>query len=345
MPRQARIDAPGAVHHIIIRGIEGSAIFADDQDRENFIERLSGLLSESKAPCYAWALMSNHAHLLLRTGNAPIAVIMRRLLTGYAVRFNHRHRRHGHLFQNRYKSILCEENRYLKQLVAYIHLNPLRAGIVADIRELKTYPFTGHSALMGRLLRVWQDTQYVLSIFGKKISEARGNLQRHMAKWAARGRCPELTGGGLIRSAGGWRAVKEAYRQGIRLTSDERVLGSSEFVEKTLEAAGEAYGRRMRLHSANINLSDLIEATCQYHGIEEQELTGPTKQVQIARVRALIAYMATQDLSIPGSEVARRLNVDRSAVSRAVQRVRHDAESRAAAEIIWKLLKIPINQQ
>ena len=130
MPRQACIDAPGALHHIIIRGIERTLIFTDDRDRENFLERLSQLLPESQTPCYAWALMSNHAHLLLRTGRVAIASLMRRLLTGYAVSFNKRHRRHGHLFENRYKSILCEEDRYLRQLVAYIHLNPLRAGIV-----------------------------------------------------------------------------------------------------------------------------------------------------------------------------------------------------------------------
>ena len=80
----------------------------------------------SQTPCYAWALMRNHAHLLLRTGKLPVASFMQRLLTGYAVSFNRRHRRHGHLFQNRYKSILCEEDRYLRQLVIYIHLNPPR---------------------------------------------------------------------------------------------------------------------------------------------------------------------------------------------------------------------------
>jgi len=132
-----------------------------------------------------------------------------------------------------------------------------------------------------------------------------------MAKWAAKGRRPELTGGGLIRSSGGWRGVKEAYRQGIRLASDERLLGSSEFVERTLKAAGETYDRRMRLHSAGIDLSALIEAVCRHFGIEEKELSCPTKQVKIARARALIGYMATQDLSIFGSEVARRLNIAR----------------------------------
>jgi len=105
MPSQARIDAPGALHHIVIRGIDRIAIFEDDQDREDLLERLSRLLHEMVPPCYAWAMMTNHVHLLLRAGKVPIASLMRRLLTGYAVRFNRRHRRHGHLFQNRYKSI------------------------------------------------------------------------------------------------------------------------------------------------------------------------------------------------------------------------------------------------
>ena len=344
MPRQARIDAPGAVHHIIIRGIEQTAIFVDDQDRENFIQRLSELIAESQTPCYAWALMSTHAHLLLRTGSLAVAWMMRRILTGYAVRFNRRHRRHGHLFQNRYKSVLCEEDRYLRQLVVYIHLNQVRAGIVTDIKALKTYPFTGHSALMGKALREWKDTPYVLALLGKRVSEARRNLKRQMVRWAAKGHRPELTGGGLIRSSGGRRAVKEAYRQGIRLASDERLMGSSEFVERTLKAAGEAYDRRMRLHSAGIDLSAVIEAVCRYFGIRQKKLAGSTKQVKTARARALISYMATQDLSISGSEVARRLNIDRSAVSRAVQRARKDAELMAAGTIIWKLLKAPVNQ-
>ncbi|MBN2034583.1 MAG: hypothetical protein JW836_15020 [Deltaproteobacteria bacterium] len=105
---------------------------------------------------------------------------------------------------------------------------------------MKAFPFTGHSALMGKRIRSWQDTEYVLALFGKTLSEARRNLQSHVSKWSDKGRCSEFTGGGLIRSAGGWRAVKEAYRDGIRLASDERILGSSEFAEITLKEAGEA---------------------------------------------------------------------------------------------------------
>jgi len=120
--RQTHTDVPLALHHIIIRGVERKGIFEDDKDREDFIERLSSLLKETATPCFTWALMTNHVNRLLRTGTVPVASIIRRLLTGCAVRFNKRHRRYGHLFQNRYKSILCEEDPYLTQLVAYMHL-------------------------------------------------------------------------------------------------------------------------------------------------------------------------------------------------------------------------------
>jgi len=149
MPRKARIDAPGALHHIVVRGIERKPIFKDSIDYQNFIERLGNILGESSTPCFAWALMSNHAHLLMRTGLAPISTIMRRLLTGYAQQFNRRHRRYGHLFQNRYKSFLCEEERYLLELVRYIHLNPIRAGIIKDLKSLNSYSRSGHAVIMG----------------------------------------------------------------------------------------------------------------------------------------------------------------------------------------------------
>ena len=109
MPRQSRIDTAGALHHIIARGIERRTIFNDDQDRYDFIKNLGLILEQTKTACYAWSLIPNHFHLLLKTGQEPIATVMRRLLTGHAVRYNRRHQRHGHLFQNRYKSILCQE--------------------------------------------------------------------------------------------------------------------------------------------------------------------------------------------------------------------------------------------
>jgi len=137
MPRSARLDAPGVLHHIMIRGIERRKIFKDDKDREDFLARLEKLLPATKTSCFAWAFIPNHAHFLFRTGSVPLATLMRRLLTGYAVYFNHRHKRRGQLFQNRYKSILCQEDAYLTELVRYIHLNPIRAGLVKTIEALK----------------------------------------------------------------------------------------------------------------------------------------------------------------------------------------------------------------
>ena len=151
MSRHARIDAPGAVHHVMVRGIARSAIFHDDTDKDRFLDLVGNVISEQKASCYAFALLSNHVHLVLRTGTMPIADVMRRLLTGYTVSFNKRHKRSDHLFQNRYKSILCEEEPYLLELVRYVHLNPLRVRLVASLDLLDPYPYSGHSAVRSDL--------------------------------------------------------------------------------------------------------------------------------------------------------------------------------------------------
>ena len=132
------------------RGIERREVFRDDKDRNSFLERLAIILEETQSQCYSLSLIPNHFHLLIRTGTTPLSKVMRRLMTGHAVTFNKRHKRSGHLFQNRYKSIICEEDLYLLELIRYIHLNPLRAKLVQDLKELDKYPWTGHSAILGR---------------------------------------------------------------------------------------------------------------------------------------------------------------------------------------------------
>ena len=122
MPRQARLDSPGTLHHVMIRGIEKKRIVVDEQDRKDFVRRLGLLAVETKTAVYAWALMSNHAHLLVCSGTAGLAKFMRRFLTGYAVSYNLRHHRHGHLFQNRYKSMVCDGDSYFTELVRYLRL-------------------------------------------------------------------------------------------------------------------------------------------------------------------------------------------------------------------------------
>ena len=212
MPRGPRLDAPGVLHHVMVRGVNRQVIFRNDQDREDFVRKIAGHADAGALTVYAWALLSNHLHLLVRTGTRPLARVMRSLLTGYAGAFNRRHQRIGHLFQNRYKSIVVEEDVYLLELVRYLHLNPLRAGVVPDLRQLHGYPWTGHSAILGRVPRHWQATQEVLTRFGPTPRQARAAYCGFMAAGLSQGRRPELEGGGLLRSVGGWQAVQVLRR-------------------------------------------------------------------------------------------------------------------------------------
>jgi putative transposase len=244
MPRQSRLDSPGTLHRVIGRGIEGSKIFRDREHREDFLDRL-GRLCEGKAlSVYAWALLGTHFHLLIRSGNQSLSQSMRKLLTGYVVNFNRRHKRYGHLFQNRYKSILCEEDPYLLELTRYIHLNPLRARMVKDLRELRFYPWAGHSVIMGKQERGWQDVGAVLGYFGRRKKKAMAGYEEYVREGIEKGRRPELVGGGLRRSLGGWSEVLSLRRRGEKTVSDERILGSGEFIEQLLS---KAEGRRRRL--------------------------------------------------------------------------------------------------
>lgn len=333
MPRKSRIDAPGALHHIIVRGIDRTSIFRGDTDCENFISRLGRLLTESTTPCLAWALMGNHVHMLLRTGQVPISTLMRRLLTGYAQQFNRRHRRHGVLFQNRYKSILCEEDAYLRELVRYIHLNPLRAGAIRDIEALRSFPWSGHSALMGKVDREWQGTGEVLHLFGGKLRNARAAYESFVAEGVDQGRRPELVGGGLIRSAGGWSSIQALRSSGMRVMGDERILGSGDFVQSVMEQAQEQYEKRTLARAKGLNMEALIEHVAQRLGLAPVDVRRAGRQRTVARARAIICALAFEYAAISGREVSRRLNLSPSTVSKLVQRGRRDSltETLAAA--------------
>ena len=332
MPRKARIDAPGAVHHIIIRGIERRQIFRSDSDRVDLLQRIGGLLSETQTECFAWALIPNHAHFLLRTALVPIAALMRRVLTGYAVSFNKKYRRHGKLFQSRYKSILCQEDIYLKELVRYIHLNPLRARLVKDLRALDLYPWCGHSALMGKVVREWQNAEYVSALFGTNQSSARRQYRKYVEKGIALGKRPELTGGGLIRSMGGWGQAKVLRRTGTRLKSDERILGESGFVEQVLSAANERMDRRYQLQARGFTFEMLVEKVAQWLKVETEEVLRAGKQPLRVKARDLLCYFANRELGMSTVELARILSIGQSSISRSVQRGEKMAETEDFAQ-------------
>jgi len=320
MPRSARLDAPGVLHHIIIRGIERRQIFKDDNDRADFLARLEKLLPVTKTSCFAWALIPNHAHFLFRTGNVPIATLMRRLLTGYAVYFNHRHKRSGQLFQNRYKSILCQEDAYLLELVRYIHLNPFRAGLVKSLDELTNYPYCGHSSLMGNKTIDWQDADYVLTYFGKQRYSARKHYHSFVSEGIHQGRREDLMGGGLIRSLGGWSAISRNDLKGAHLKSDERILGDSDFVDSLLSGTDEKLERYYEVKRSGYDLDKAAKRAASLCDVTPEDIFSKSRQKSKVKARSLFCYWAARELGVSLTELARQLGISAPAVSYAVER-------------------------
>lgn len=320
MPRQARLDCSGTLHHVMIRGIERRRIVDDKGDRNHFVTRLGECASDTKTKIYAWALMPNHAHILLRSGPRGLAPFMRRFLTGYAVNYNLRHKRHGHLFQNRYKSIVCDEDAYFTELVRYIHLNPLRGEEVRDLSELDRYPWCGHSVVMGRRERPWQDCDFVLSWFGNRGGEARKEYRAYVKEGISEGRRLDLVGGGLIRSMGGWSEVLSLRRSKEKALCDERILGSGEFVEELLREADEKIAHRLSGEERRLKAARMIRESCRMEGIGIEELRGGSRRGRIPEIRLKLALRLIDEAGLSLAEIGRQLGVTTSAVSKSIRK-------------------------
>ncbi|NCO67304.1 MAG: hypothetical protein COY75_02600 [Nitrospirae bacterium CG_4_10_14_0_8_um_filter_41_23] len=326
MPRQARLDVPGALHHIMVRGINKSNIFEDDQDKAQFLERLGQTVIKGKCTVYAWVLMNNHVHILFKSGKDGVSAVMRKLLTWYALYFNRSHRRSGHLFENRFKSILCDEENYLLALVRYIHLNPIRASIVRTLKELDHYPWSGHRAIVGKAKHTWMDTDTVLSQFGNTKRKAITEYRRFVQEDIGKGQNPVLTGGGLIRSHGGWSQVLSMRRKGLKEESDERILGNGDFVQEILKEAEEKYLRQLKFRQSGLNIAEIIRQECKKGKISPEELKRGSKRRKVSEARTIIARRSSEELGLSGAEIARHLGVNTSSVNRAIARVEESAE-------------------
>lgn len=308
MPRSARIDIPGLLQHVIVRGIEQRPIFVDDVDRANFLKRLTTLLKESDTDCFAWALLDNHIHLLLRPRKNTLGHFMRRLLTGYAVVFNMRHKRSGHLFQNRYKSIVCDKDAYLLELIRYIHLNPLRAGIIHTLEELDAFPWCGHAYF---LKDEWFDSDLRIEIlyhFSTNLPFALKKYQDFLAAGFAADEPVDLMGGGKRRTL----ALDPARDTGEEF--DDRILGSGAFVRQLLghDDFDETWVR--------LSLDQIIAKASHYFGVDPDILALPNKERRIAQAKALICYLALRRFGYKGTELAERLGLTPSGVSVAAKR-------------------------
>ncbi|MBW1867466.1 MAG: transposase [Deltaproteobacteria bacterium] len=320
MPRGPRLDAPGTLHHVIIRGIERRRIVDNDIDREDFVTRMGTVALDTETLIYAWALLTNHAHILLRSSTAGLPTFMRRFLSGYATVYNRRHRRHGHLFQNRYKSIICEEDAYFKELVRYIHLNPLRAGMVETLAKLDRYKWCGHSVIMDRCKNDWQDRRYVLKWFGRNDKDAKKSYKGFVKKGIALGKRPDLTGGGLIRSMGGWPIVKAMRNSGIKEKSDERILGSGEFVSEVIKQAEEKVKYQLPAMELQKSIKDEVAIQCKNENIPVVMLQSGSRRPPLPKLRKSIALKLINEYGVSLAETARHLGISTSGVAQIVRR-------------------------
>ena len=265
--------------------------------------------------------MDNHVHLLFKSGKHGISTVMRKLLTWYAQYFNRRHRRTGHLFENRYKSILCDEDNYLLALIRYIHLNPVRAKVVETIEQLDRYPWSGHRSLIGKAKYAWMDVERVLSEFGSTRRKAVGEYRAFMKEGLGQGQLPELTGGGLIRSKGGWSQVLSARRSGRKEEFDERILGSGDFVNTILKETEEKAKHQLKLRRSGKTFAGIVEEECRKERISPAELKGGGRRKKISDLRARIAKRGLEELGLSFAEIARYVGVNTSSIRKAVLRL------------------------
>ncbi len=304
MPRQARRDAPGAVHHVMLRGIERRPIFLDDTDRTDFLVRLEKQVTDGGFACFAWALLPNHAHLMLRTGCRPLSSSMRRLNTGYARAFNLRWQRNGYLFQDRFGSILVDDEAYLRVLLGYVHLNPLRAGLVRSLDDLERYPWAGHARLMGAEPPGFQAVSEVLNWFSPNAETAR----RELCGWMAQG----------LRGPGDDTALALSTRKEPGCVQAPRLA-----VAASPGAAPDVRPVDIRANlrrTQGWTIEHLAAWVCATLGADRASVRRGDRTRLESQARAVIGLLAIQELGCTVFEISRFTGVTSGAISRAIRR-------------------------
>ena len=253
------------------------------------------------------------------------------------------------IIQNRYKSVICEEDPYLLELIRYIHLNPLRAKLVQDLKELDKYPWTGHSAILGRrknpLLPCFENKskkrtgkmevkspipnpkskmslanktiQDVLLHFGETRKVARRRYRQFIKNGIDQGKRPEFQGGGLVRSAGGNKAGLLGRKNEEREKGDARILGSGDFVNEALNKAGEDWekGKKKKMPFAQ-----LIGKVASHLDLKEASIISASRKREISEARSIICYLSVNNLGYSTSEVGRALSINRENAGRCAMR-------------------------
>lgn len=208
----------------------------------------------------------------------------------------------------------------LGELVRYIHLNPLRANLVQTLASLDKYPWSGHTTLMGRANQEWHHTDYVLSWFGKSVGVARRAYRDYVMEGISMGKRPDLVGGGLIRSQGGWSQVISMRKRKVRELYDERILGPGDFVERVIEEAEHDIKRALKNNLTSQNMKQLILKTCKECGVSVDELRSGSRRAEISKVRSRLASDLVKKHGISMAKTARQLGVSTPAISHLLRR-------------------------
>jgi len=283
MPRHPRVHAPGLLYHLMARGNNGQAVFLDAADYEAFLAALQATRDRYPFSLYAYVLMPNHFHLLLAVERASTARIMQALLTGYARWFNRVHQRHGHVFQGRYKAIVCEREPYLLALIRYIHLNPVRAGLV---KRPGDWSWSGHGEYLGRVQRGLIEPGPV-----------RGQLPTP-ARYEA-----------FVRDG-----AREGYRAEWHPTESAPFLGGEKFVQKMAnQATPPSLGPPP-------SLTVLWQAAARQAGLTPQALRSGGRSTRVVAARDAFIQRAVWEAGYRASSVASFLGCHASNVSRALQK-------------------------
>jgi len=318
MPRHARVDYPGAFNHVMHRGVAGFSVFPNDTEKFVFLERARKEFDGVALKCLVWTLMTNHSHLVSRTEISPLATGMQRLGTSYAGYFNRKHQRQGHVFQNRYKSLLIEDEMYLLRAVRYVLLNPIEAGLVDSLDELESYPWTSYPELLGRRCCLLGDAEFTLQLFAGGQDAAR----RELRAWLLDGITNPDPFGRLVELSSG-RPPKEleeelnAAKVGER---DSYVVGNPRFITSVLGAANAPKSAFPGARAHGWEVETLIEHVCERMGVSAAELCAGRKTPQVSAARAVTAWIAVVRLGTRQTDVARFLGVSRQAIGNSLAR-------------------------
>ncbi len=278
----------GAFYHVICRGNQRQAIFRSDADRGYYLERLEEYRQRYGFKVYAYVLMSNHVHLLIETGKVGLSKIMQGLQLRYTGYYNRKYKKVGHLFQGRYKAILCDRQAYLLELVRYLHLNPGRMRAPTDPWR---YRWSSHGAYLGKSGLVKVEASAVLAALAESVGRARRAYLRFMAEGKGSGH--------------------QADYYDVR---DQRFLGDKDFVERIDERVRSE--REIEVPGPRAKFSQLLRLTAEAYGMRERDLVQAGRQRKWVRPRSMLVYLAREWGRASVKEIGQRLHRDASIISR-----------------------------